>query len=244
MRYLFARLTLRLATFAAAAPPAGLLDELHLETNIARQKHGAQMVRVSETLAKVAQGHAEEMANLGFFSHQSPTPERSTLGVRLAAGGETALWVAENLAFLSPRPELAAAAVEGWLESPGHREALLKPRFTHVGFGAATGENGGVYIVQVFAWKPWLLQGGKVTNEAGQRRVELTYDRPLGDVAVFVDGENVPAVVRGNRVELPLGEGQAEVHVALRQGREALIFDAIRVAADNRLMAGRSTGLQ
>jgi len=36
------------------------------------------------------------------------------------------------------------------MDSPGHREALLKERFTRQGVGVVVGPDGGVWVTQTF----------------------------------------------------------------------------------------------
>ena len=49
-------------------------------------------------------------------------------------------------------PDVAAAAVSGWMDSPGHRANLLG-NYTHVGFGVATNGQGDTWVVQVLGLK-------------------------------------------------------------------------------------------
>ena len=44
--------------------------------------------------------------------------------------------------------ELAGEVVRAWLDSPGHRDNLLAPRYTHEGIGVAFGEDGMVFVTQ------------------------------------------------------------------------------------------------
>ena len=45
------------------------------------------------------------------------------------------------------------AVVKSWLESPGHCENIMEPRFVEMGVAYATGQSGrhGLYWVQVLA---------------------------------------------------------------------------------------------
>lgn len=228
-----------LAATALAAPPLPLVRELLVETNAARAAHGAPPVRPSRTLAVAAQQHAEEMAELGYFSHVSPAPGRRTLADRLAAAGDPALRAAENLALYSPREELAAAVVQGWLESPRHRSALLDSGFTHVGLGAASGAEGELYVVQVFAWKPWQHQWSGATLEGRRLLIELAYDLPLSDVRAFADRRPVQTYIRGDRVVVVAEAGASELLVGSDRGGEVVFFDAFAIDAAGRVWPGR-----
>ncbi|WP_135467955.1 CAP domain-containing protein [Crenalkalicoccus roseus] len=149
------------ALLAAPARAAGVPEEagaLRLRAlelvNEARRARGLPALRRSERLERVAQAHAEDMLRRGYFSHVSPDGEdpRSRY---LAAGGDPARMVAENIARCRGcRPPLRVERVEafhrGWMDSEGHRENILHPGATRFGFGAAV-EEGGFAVVQVFA---------------------------------------------------------------------------------------------
>jgi uncharacterized protein YkwD len=148
-------------------PPAdpGREAALLLASNEARAEHGLAPLGRDEGLARAARAHASEMATLGYFSHNSPTPASATLSRRLARAGVPSVTAGENLALLRGQQDIAAAAVGGWLESPGHRAALLSRQYSHVGFGVAEGHDGQLFVAQVFARQPRRLQGATVARE-------------------------------------------------------------------------------
>ena len=87
-----------------------------------------------------AQGHAEEMSRLGYFSHMSPTAGRTTPYDRMKLAGYP-FGVSENIAIADG----AQGAHIGWLTSSGHHRNLLDPSNREVGIGAD-----GRYWVQNF----------------------------------------------------------------------------------------------
>ena len=127
-------------------------------TNNARQQAGAPGLKQDDALALAARHHALEMATLEYVSHTSPKPEHASLLQRVALAGSPFVSVAENIARLplGMNAEFAAVTVQGWLDSPGHRENLLNPAFTHVGFGTAQNDTD-LYVVQVFSYQPFTL---------------------------------------------------------------------------------------
>jgi hypothetical protein len=133
-----------------------------LEGNFARNTAGLAPLQLDRGLTLAARQHAAEMARLGYFSHASPLPEHATLRHRLVMAGSPLVTIGENLAMLQGQPDLALAAVEGWLESPGHRANLLSDRFTHVGYGTAVDDRGATVIVQTLAFKPATLERSAV----------------------------------------------------------------------------------
>lgn len=136
-------------------------------TNRARARHGVPPLEMAEGLARAARSHAEEMARLRYFSHASPTPENSTLLRRLARAGVPHSQAGENLALLREATDVAEGAVRGWLASPSHRAALLRPEYTHVGFGLTEDSDGETLVAQVFARRPRELRRVSVGTEQG-----------------------------------------------------------------------------
>ncbi len=98
-------------------------------------------------LSEVARCHSEDMLARGFFSHTNPDGEDPF--DRLANAGVTYRIAGENVAMLSNYPNPAEGVVEGWMDSAGHRENILRVSFTHSGLGVAR-EGETYYFTQVF----------------------------------------------------------------------------------------------
>ncbi len=99
-------------------------------TNVIRKRHDISPVEWDEMTSEVAFMHSNDMKMNDYFSHESPT--KGSLADRLKA---------ENVAYQMAGENIAAqyidgiAAVEGWLNSKGHRDTLLNPEFTRLGVG-------------------------------------------------------------------------------------------------------------
>jgi uncharacterized protein YkwD len=108
----------------------------------------APPVRLSETLAGVAFGHAADMAQHNYFEHQDLAGRSPAERVR-AVGYQEKL-VGENIAY---GPKSAEEVVRGWLDSPGHCENIMDPRFAEMGIAYAAGRASrhGLYWVQLLA---------------------------------------------------------------------------------------------
>jgi len=98
-------------------------------------------------LRQTARAHATDMAQNGFFSHdnlqgKSPFDRMTEAGYDYASAGE-------NIAAGSPSPE---AAMEQWMQSPGHCGNVMKASFTDLGVGYAYADASqyGHYWVQNF----------------------------------------------------------------------------------------------
>jgi len=102
----------------------------------------------SGTLAGVALGHAGDMAEHNYFEHEDLAGRSPADRVRAAGYGEKL--VGENLAY---GPGTIEEVVQGWLDSPGHCENIMDPRFAQMGIAYAAGRASrhGLYWVQLFA---------------------------------------------------------------------------------------------
>ncbi|MGO9514090.1 MAG: CAP domain-containing protein [Steroidobacteraceae bacterium] len=108
----------------------------------------APPVRLSGTLAGVAFGHAADMAKHNYFDHEDLSGRSPAERVR-AVGYQEKL-VGENIAY---GPKSADEVVQGWLDSPGHCENIMDPRFAEMGIAFAAGQASrrGLYWVQLLA---------------------------------------------------------------------------------------------
>ena len=99
-------------------------------TNIIRKRHGLSSLDWDNQTAQVAFKHSKDMEQNNYFSHY--TQDGRGLKERLKKEGIHYLSAGENIAAQYTD---GPAAVEGWLNSEGHREALLKDEYTHLGVG-------------------------------------------------------------------------------------------------------------
>jgi uncharacterized protein YkwD len=116
-------------------------------TNAERSNAGLPALRSSTRLMEAAQLHADQMVRLGRLEHvlsgaQYPRPED-----RLAAAGYQWSSYAENIAM---GQSTAAAAMDSWMRSSGHRANILSTSNTEIGIGFARDSAGRPYYVQVF----------------------------------------------------------------------------------------------
>ncbi|WP_456275616.1 CAP domain-containing protein [Bacillus sp. AK128] len=99
-------------------------------TNMIRGRHELKSVKWHEETSQVALLHSRDMMENSYFSHDSPT--KGGLADRLEKGQIKYHLAGENIAA---KYVDGIAAVEGWLNSEGHRETLLNEKFTHLGVG-------------------------------------------------------------------------------------------------------------
>jgi uncharacterized protein YkwD len=89
------------------------------------------------------------MAAQNYFSHTSPSGE--TAFTLMEAYGFKYALAGENIARNNyPDADSVKVAMDGFMNSPGHRQNILEPRFTKVGVGFALGSDGMKYYAVVF----------------------------------------------------------------------------------------------
>ncbi len=115
--------------------------------NQERADYGLPALVMDNTLRNMARAHSQDMADLDYFSHVSP--EGETLADRLADAGVEYSIAGENIAY-NNYPDPAATAVEGWMNSDGHRANILNESFTTTGMGVAVNNDGMYYFTQDF----------------------------------------------------------------------------------------------
>jgi len=141
-------------------PPAGVsfLDEVERYvldfTNVERRKYKLSILKYDPMLQTAARTHSADMLEREFFDHASP--EGRTLYDRIAiihrqliglTGENIGMWQGYDV---NEARKLAEEAVDGWMNSPGHRENILRPHFSHLGVGAAV-KGDTVKITQNFS---------------------------------------------------------------------------------------------
>ncbi|WP_337020091.1 CAP domain-containing protein [Oceanobacillus massiliensis] len=122
----------------------GMEQQVFDITNVMRNQHGKGILDWEESVSEVAFLHSKDMAENNYFSHYSLNGDG--LKERLAAGDVFYAAAGENIAAQYPD---APAAVEGWLNSEGHREALFNEDYSHIGVGVYR-----FYYTQNFLGKP------------------------------------------------------------------------------------------
>ena len=103
---------------------------------------------INPVLEQAAQMKANDMAEKGYFAHNSP--EGVTPWYWIEKAGYEFSYAGENLAVnFTDSKEVNKA----WMASPGHRENIMNEKFTEIGIATAQGLYQGkmtTFIVQVF----------------------------------------------------------------------------------------------
>jgi uncharacterized YkwD family protein/spore coat assembly protein SafA len=113
--------------------------------NVQRSKAGLQQLKTNWQLCRVARYKSADMANKGYFSHQSPTygspfQMMESFGLKFSAAGE-------NIAYGQRTP---AEVMNAWMNSPGHRSNIMNGTYTEIGVGLAKNSSGVCYWTQQF----------------------------------------------------------------------------------------------
>jgi len=154
---------------------ADLAKRLHAQINKERKRHGLAALAWSDALSRIAVKHSRDMANRNYLSHYSP--EGNDFSFRYRQGGYVCVirigkmvyTGAENIALShlynsmttengiayfnwNSAQEIAQKTVDGWMNSPGHRENILLPYWQHEGIGIEIESSPGnkIYITQNF----------------------------------------------------------------------------------------------
>ena len=119
-------------------------EVVHL-VNQRRAEHGLKPLIQDWQLSRVARYKSQDMKDLGYFSHTSPTygspfQMMKSFGISYRTAGE-------NIAKGYASPE---AVVNAWMNSPGHRANILNSTYTHIGVGYVPSGN---YWTQMFISK-------------------------------------------------------------------------------------------
>ncbi len=106
----------------------------------------AAPLRLAGILSDVASEHATDMAEHNYFDHTDLSG--ASPADRVRAVGYRERLVGENIAY---GVDSIDEAVQGWLDSPGHCENIMDPRFSEMGIGYAAGTTArrGLYWDQV-----------------------------------------------------------------------------------------------
>jgi len=150
---------------------------VHERINQVRTERGLDKLDYDRSLAEIARGHSQSMAENVYFSHTGPQGrdfsdryQTSGYDCRVETSDRRYATGAENIAYTfaygdvrqnngdvvdynGDEKAIADGIVEQWMRSEGHRENILKEHWKSEGIGVAVGEREGekaVYVTQNF----------------------------------------------------------------------------------------------
>lgn len=113
--------------------------------NQERSKAGVPALKLNSKLSQIAFTKAQDMADLRYFSHESPT--YGSPFQMLQTFGVTYSYAGENIAA---GQQSAAEVMKDWMNSSGHRANILNKNYTELGVGYTSGGQYGTQWVQLF----------------------------------------------------------------------------------------------
>lgn len=124
------------------------IDKLYQLTNEVRKKYGLPSLRYNKNLEQAAYQKAQDMFRKNYWAHFGPdgtTPWQFILqnGYQYQFAGEN---LAKNFLFSN-------GVIDAWMNSPSHRENILKKEYQDVGFAVVNGVLNGeetTLVVQMF----------------------------------------------------------------------------------------------
>jgi uncharacterized protein YkwD len=135
-------------TTTPSATTAMTIEEMKAEVvrlvNEERVKAGVPELQVSDDLMTSAQLKAEDMVENDYYGHTSPVYGTAPAMIKKYANAAGT----ENIAYGQGTP---ARAIKWWMNSPGHKAAMLNTKYTHIGVGITQDPISGYIWVQHFA---------------------------------------------------------------------------------------------
>ena len=125
-------------------------------TNQARVEAGLDQLTPSAEMRTVALGHSQEMRDLDYFSHYSPTEGRYDVMARYRqVFREVPFLLGENLArrygtAYSLTPANIEDTFRGLMRSETHRRNIMEPRYTQIAVAIVVNVKGDYWMTQLF----------------------------------------------------------------------------------------------
>lgn len=148
-------------------------DQLLLLTNEKRQENGLPALTLNTELNQAAVSKADNMFAQDYWAHNSP--DGKTPWVFIKASGYNYVYAGENLArgFTSP-----SDVVNAWMASPEHRENMLSPHYTDVGYAVETGKLNGEDTVLVVEMLGSTVLAGSPSNQVAVKQEVTSQSSP------------------------------------------------------------------
>lgn len=130
------------------------------EVNQERSERGLSQLSESASLNEQSRLHSDDMAAHDELAHNLPgsTTDERLSQASCPTGGENVAqsWVYEDITtesgteYLTTEEELASSLTRQWMNSPGHRENMLRTQWSETGVGITITDNDKVYATQMF----------------------------------------------------------------------------------------------
>lgn len=133
---------------------------IHDSVNRHRLSAGLDALERDIEIDAIARDHSQDMAERGYFEHHTPegldpTDRADLAGYECMTRYDTyyTYGLAENIFHHTGTwygaERLASESMNGWMNSPGHRQNIMNPDYNRLGVGVAIGASG-MYATQNF----------------------------------------------------------------------------------------------
>jgi len=123
---------------AQGADLNGLEAEMLRLINKVRADHGLNQLQAVQSLTDIARTRCSDMVSKGYFSHYSP--EGTTFFNIMRNSGISWTNAGENLGNSTPASYGSPSAfINAWLDSPSHRDNMLRSHYKYIGVGILDG---------------------------------------------------------------------------------------------------------
>lgn len=111
-------------------------DEILRLVNIERAKVGVPPLKLMAAATQSAQFKADDMVQRNYFSHTAPDSDRNNGLDYLDSLENTCSNISENI-FWGRSVNTSKSAIDGWISSDKHYEAMINPSYEYTGVGIA-----------------------------------------------------------------------------------------------------------
>jgi uncharacterized protein YkwD len=166
-------------TIASAAPRTSTepgdrdftaaVEQIVSQTQEFRQQHDLGNVEINPQLTQTAEYFAQYMAETGEYGHVADGRRPSE---RAKAHDYAYCLISENIGYIYSSEEMrdddiASRFVQGWKDSPEHRENMLQQAVTEIGVAVAqSAESGYFFAVQMFGRPESAAIRFEITNQS------------------------------------------------------------------------------
>ena len=172
------------------------ISKLFNLTNDERTKLNLPTLQMNTQLASAAQKKAEDMFKKDYWAHfgpngGSPWDFIKQSGYQYEFAGEN---LAKNFLF-------SKNVVDAWMDSPSHKENIVKKEYTEVGYAVVNGMLNGeetTLVVQMFGTPLEKTKTIVQTSESKIKKIPATYE--VQKPAILGESQKQGTVVNGKRI--------------------------------------------